>query len=162
MTESRIALDTNAVIYLTTKGNIIPSVLQSELDAADLFVSVISEIELFAKKGMPPDEEKNLRVLLSDRIDVIDLTNAVKKETVALRRNNGLKLPDCIVAATAIVLRAELLTADAKLLRLTWPGYKTKNLKAQRENVTIINADEEDLTRRRGRSLGAKAQGREK
>jgi predicted nucleic acid-binding protein len=109
MTKNRFVLDTNAVIYLTTKGNIIPSFLQSELDDADLFVSVISEIELFAKKGMPLDEEKNLRALLSDRINVIDLTSAIKKETITLRRNNGLKLPDCIVAATAIALNAVLL-----------------------------------------------------
>jgi predicted nucleic acid-binding protein len=128
MTESRFVLDTNAVIFLTTKGNLIPSFLQSELDAADLYVSVISEIELFAKKVLPPDEEENLRALLTDRINVIDITNAIKEETIALRRNKGLNLSDCIVAASAIALRAELLTADAKLLRLTWPGYKIKIL----------------------------------
>jgi predicted nucleic acid-binding protein len=65
---------------------------------------------------------------MTDRINVIEITNAIKEETIALRRNKGLKLPNCIVAATAIALRAELLTADAQLLRLTWPGYKIKIL----------------------------------
>ena len=123
MTENRFVLDTNAVIFLTTKGNMIHPDLQDELNEADLFVSVISEIELFAKKELPPDEEENLRALLSDRITVIDLTNDIKKETIALRRNNKLKLPDCIVAATAVVLNAVLLTNDTELLRLAWPGY---------------------------------------
>ena len=127
MSENRFVLDTNAVIFLTTKGNMIHHELKDELNEADLFVSVISEIELFAKKELPPDEEENLRALLSDRITVIDLTNDVKKETIALRRNNKLKLPDCIVAATAIVLNAVLLTADTELLRLNWPGYTSRS-----------------------------------
>ena len=49
MTESRFVLDTNAVIFLTTSGNAIPSDLENELDDADLFISVITEIELFSK-----------------------------------------------------------------------------------------------------------------
>jgi predicted nucleic acid-binding protein len=40
-----------------------------------------------------------------------------------LRRSTKIKLPDCIIAATSIVLNAALLTDDDKLLRLTYPGY---------------------------------------
>jgi predicted nucleic acid-binding protein len=53
---------------------------------------------------------------------------SVKKEAIALRRTTGLKLPDCIVAATAIALNSVLLTADSGLLRLDWPGYNVKKL----------------------------------
>jgi predicted nucleic acid-binding protein len=128
MTKSRFVLDTNAVIFLTTRGNVIPSGLENDLDEADLFISVITEIELFAKPELPSDEEKNLRVFLSDRISIIDLTNEIKKEVIALRRSTKYKLPDCIVAATAIVLNATLLTADVKLLRLEWHDFKAKNI----------------------------------
>jgi predicted nucleic acid-binding protein len=128
MTENRFLLDTNAVIFLTTIGNIIPSSLQSELDGTDLFISVINEIELFAKPELSTAEEENLRTFLSDRIPVIDLTTAIKKETIAIRRSKRLKLPDCIIAATSVVLNAVLLTADAELLSLTWPGYNIKSL----------------------------------
>ena len=44
---------------------------------SDLFISVISEIELFAKSSFQPNEEENLRAFLTDRIDIVDLTNAV-------------------------------------------------------------------------------------
>jgi predicted nucleic acid-binding protein len=128
MTETRFVLDTNAVIFLTTSGNMIPLVLENELDRAELFISVITEIELFAKPVLPSDEEENLRAFLSDRIHIIDLTDEIKKEVIALRRTTKHKLPDCIVAATAIVIDATLMTADARLLRLTWPGFKTKNI----------------------------------
>ena len=49
-------------------------------------------------------------------------------DTIALRRSVKLKLPDCIVAATAIVLDSVLLTADKELLRLNWSGLKTQNI----------------------------------
>jgi len=63
-----------------------------------------------------------------NRFVLVELTDAVKKETIALRRNIRHKLPDCIVAATASVLNAVLLTADKKLLNLSWPGLKTQNV----------------------------------
>jgi len=128
MTKSHFVLDTNAIIFLTTRGNVIPSELENELDDADLFISVITEIELFSKPELPPDEEENLHAFLSDRISIIDLTDEIKKETIALRRTVKHKLPDCIVAATAIVLNATLLTADEKLLRLNWQNFNVRNI----------------------------------
>ena len=128
MPENRFVLDTNAIIFLTTKGNMISSNLLAELNEADLFVSVITEIELFAKAELPPGEEDRLRAFLSDRIHVIDLTSAVRKETITLRRSTKLKLPDCIVVATAVALNAVLLTADTELLQLHFTGYTSKTL----------------------------------
>ena len=128
MTESRFVLDTNAVIFLTTRGNVIPSVLEDKLKEADLFISVISEIELLSKPKMAADEEENLRAFIAERTIIIDLTDDVKNETIALRRSVKLKLPDCIVAATAIVLDSVLLTADKELLRLNWSGLKTQSI----------------------------------
>jgi len=125
---SNLVLDTNAVIFLITKGSIISSDLELELNQAELFMSVISEIELFSKPMLPLHEEKSLRAFLSDRIFIVDLTTAVKKETVALRRTTRLKLPDCIVAATAVVQNAVLLTADKELLALSWPGLYMQSL----------------------------------
>ena len=52
----------------------------------------------------------------------------IKKETIILRRNTKLKLPDCIIAATTIALNAVLLTADTELLRLNYSGYTAKAL----------------------------------
>jgi predicted nucleic acid-binding protein len=128
MTKDRFVFDTNAIIFITTKGNVIPSELEKELDNADLSISVITEIELFSKPELPPDEERNLRAFLSDKISIIDLTEQIKKETIALRRTVKHKLPDCIVAATAIVLNATLLTADEKLLHLKWQNFNVKNI----------------------------------
>ena len=129
MTESRFVLDTNAIIFLATGDKAVAAAeLKDKLKAADLFISVISEIELFSKPEMVADEEENLRAFLAERTIIIDLTDDVKSATIALRRSVKLKLPDCIVAATAVVLDSVLLTADKELLRLNWSGLKTQNI----------------------------------
>jgi predicted nucleic acid-binding protein len=45
------------------------------------------------------------------------LTQQVKEAAILMRRQTGLRLPDAIVAATAVVLNMELLTNDHHLLR---------------------------------------------
>jgi len=128
MIKNRFVLDTNAVIFLPTSGNIIPVDLENDLNEADLLISVITEIELFSKPELPSGKEEELRAFLSDKISIIGITNEIKAEVIALRRNTKLKLPDCIVAVTAIVLNATLLTADVKLLHLIWPGFNAKDI----------------------------------
>ncbi|MDR3146746.1 MAG: hypothetical protein LBU00_00035, partial [Treponema sp.] len=55
MTKPRFVLDTNAAIFLIAHKDIFPSVRQA-VDDADVFVSVITRIELLAKPGIAPDE----------------------------------------------------------------------------------------------------------
>jgi predicted nucleic acid-binding protein len=50
----------------------------------------------------------------------------VKKLAILLRRKHQLKLPDAIVAATALSLGATLITNDAKLLRI--PSLSSQEL----------------------------------
>jgi predicted nucleic acid-binding protein len=63
-----------------------------------------------------------------ERIGIIDISNDIKQETIAIRRSNKLKLPDCIVAATSIVLNAILLTDDDHLLNLSRPGFRVQGI----------------------------------
>jgi predicted nucleic acid-binding protein len=56
---------------------------------------------------------------------VLPIDVAIEKNTILLRRANPkIKLPDCIIAATSIVLNATLLTNDNDLKKLVWPGYQ--------------------------------------
>ena len=128
MSNRGYVLDTNTIIFLTARGSVIPQSLQDDLDRADLFTSVVTEVELFGNPVLPADEEEKLRGFLSERITVIEFTDQVKKETIKLRRTTTLKLPDCMIAATVIVLNAVLLTADPELLRLNRPGYKARDI----------------------------------
>ena len=127
MNNNRLLLDTGTIIFLTTKGSYIPPGLEDELNKSELLVSAVTEIELFANPLLPADEETKLRGFLKDKISIIDLTEPIKKEAIALRRNTELTFPDCIIAATVIVHNAVMLTSDNELLRLNWPKFKTIN-----------------------------------
>jgi predicted nucleic acid-binding protein len=56
-------------------------------------------------------------------IEVVAINPLIEVEAIAIRRKRGLKLPDCIIAATAVITNSTLLTSDARLLNLHWPGY---------------------------------------
>jgi predicted nucleic acid-binding protein len=103
-----IVLDTNAVLYFLGGRLVQP------LPEADFYVSVITEIELLSYPSLSPQDEMEVREFLSN-VTIIDLQPAIKQSAIALRRQYRLKLPDAVIAATALQLGAELLTNDLKL-----------------------------------------------
>ena len=102
-------LDTNAVLYL------LGGRLAEPLEVAQYYVSVISEMELLSYPGLTDAAEDQIRSFLQS-VTVVPLTPDVKTAAIALRRKHALKLPDAIIAASAIVLDAELLSNDRQLL----------------------------------------------
>ncbi len=112
-------LDTNAVIY-AQKG-----VLTEGLPLGRHFVSVITEIELLSFAHLTTQQEQALLDLLGD-VTVITIDHEVKRGAIDLRRRHRLRIPDAIIAATAIMLDAQLLTNDAKLAAL--PGLRCRSL----------------------------------
>ncbi|NEP41380.1 MAG: type II toxin-antitoxin system VapC family toxin [Okeania sp. SIO2H7] len=112
MTETSIVLDTNVDLYFL--GNR----LTTPLPAGKYFVSVITEMELLSYPSMSEDEELQVRDFLT-KITVVGLDNNIKELAIAFRKNYKLKLPDAIIAATAKILNATLLTNDLKLTNLT-------------------------------------------
>lgn len=79
--------------------------------SASLAVSVVTELELLSKPGMPIVEVTAAELYL-ETCEIIELTAAIKARVIGLRRQYRLKLPDAIVAATAQWLGVPLLTAD--------------------------------------------------
>ena len=98
--------DTNALIYLLSGDSCMKSYLASYIG-----LSVISEIELLSFPGITSSEEQQIRSFIKD-CTVLFLTENVKNKTIALRRSYKIKLPDAIIAATAIENNLQLITAD--------------------------------------------------
>lgn len=101
----RYLLDTNAVIYLVSGHLALP------LPDGRYSISIITEIELLSFAGISAEEEQRIRDLLL-LLDRVQLTDAVRDEAINLRRKNRLKLPDAIIAASALTRDAVLLTND--------------------------------------------------
>jgi predicted nucleic acid-binding protein len=120
-TDERFVLDTNTVIDFVDKK--IPAIPLGER-----FISVITEMELFAFPSITPEKEMAIQNFLKAGT-IVPLTGEVKREAIRIRREGSprLKLPDAIVAATAVVLGAKLVTADEKLNKLAWTGFYALN-----------------------------------
>ena len=104
-------LDTNAILYL------LGGKLAKPLPASEFFVSVISEMELLSYPSIDDAALTQVHTFLSE-LTVVGLTEDIRDLAISLRRRHKLKLPDAIVAATAISLGAHIITNDAKLQRV--------------------------------------------
>jgi predicted nucleic acid-binding protein len=108
-----ILSDTNPLIYLLD-GN---SEVAEFLDEKQVWLSVISELELFGKRGLSKPEIKEINALL-DNCFIAELTPNIKKIVKELMQKFAIKLPDAIIAATAIYLDLPLLTADKEFSKI--------------------------------------------
>lgn len=107
MNGNKLLLDTNAILYVLGGDQTLASFLNSK----DLFTSIITEIELLSFKKITPKETKSITSFLSE-LKIETISEEIKKATISIRKSTSLKLPDCIIAATAICLDIPLVTAD--------------------------------------------------
>ncbi len=98
--------DTNILIY-TLEGNefILP------LLKYNFGISFISELELLGFNGITVEQEKEIEKVLKDCF-IFDWNFQIKNQTIFLRKNYKLKLPDAIIASTTILNNIPLVTAD--------------------------------------------------
>ena len=103
--------DTNVGVYF------LRNVLAAPLPPGDYFISAVTEIELLSKPGLSVAELARIRSYVGT-MTVVQLPSDVRDEAARIRRDHGLKLPDAIIAATALVLGAELLSNDRQMARV--------------------------------------------
>ena len=117
-----LLVDTNILIYLLKAQ---PEIVEM-LNGKNIFCSFISELELQSKKDLKIGETSLIKLLLEDCV-VIDITKDIKKRVIELRKSTNLKLPDAIIAATAIEMALPLVTADvgfSKIKQIQLIQYK--------------------------------------
>ncbi|WP_025142104.1 type II toxin-antitoxin system VapC family toxin [Pedobacter jeongneungensis] len=107
--------DTNTVIYFLqrqftpTAEKFIDNIISTNQPA----ISAITEIELLCWKTATENDLLILRDFIKDSY-VYELSQEIKNQTVEVRKYYNLKLPDAIIAATAIVNELTLITRNAK------------------------------------------------
>ena len=107
--------DTNSVIFflqdllpLTSK-----SFLLTELNKKRPSYSIITEIELLSWKKLSETETKTISRFLFN-FSRIELSGQIKDETIRIRKAYGIKVPDAIIEASALILNQPLLTHNLK------------------------------------------------
>lgn len=98
--------DTNVFIYAMKGMPVVRDIIS--YPAA---ISVISEIELLGKKGLAPQEISHIRYLLAGFKSLV-LNDGIKEIAISLKQRHIVKVPDAIIAATAIYHGITLITAD--------------------------------------------------
>lgn len=111
MEQPQYLIDSNAVIdylgkKLTTNGM---DYMNRVIDAVPI-VSVITKIEVLGFNA--PDEHYQLLTNFMDDATVLDLTNNVINLSIDIRKQNKAKLPDAIIAATAIAYDLVLISRN--------------------------------------------------
>lgn len=108
-------LDTNFILgLLKAAPETLALVGQRPIDARQCAYSAITRMELLGFPGLTSSEEVLIQSKLGQLIHS-PITPAVEDEVIRLRRAHTIKLPDAIIAASALTLGAELLTHDQKL-----------------------------------------------
>jgi predicted nucleic acid-binding protein len=109
---TKYLLDSNAVIELLSNSfpEHISLRIQSIVDADDYFLAVITRIEVLGYDGSS-EEMNQASEFIQDSI-VIGLEEAIILRTIALRKLIKIKLPDAVIAATALVHNLTLLSRN--------------------------------------------------
>src|SRR5690554_7377700 len=107
MSGNKLFVDTNKLLYFL-KGE--PEVIEMISDK-NLVISFITELELLSFPGISSDSENSIKGLLNN-CTIIDINSDIKELSIEFRKKSKLKLPDSIIAATAIFSKLPLLTAD--------------------------------------------------
>jgi predicted nucleic acid-binding protein len=106
MSGNNIVVDTNIPLY------IIGGIKQTKkISEANLFISEMTEIEMLGNKDISEIQFRN-RTNIIDNCLIINMSTRIKRMTIGLKQKYNIKVPDAIIAATAIYLDLPFVTAD--------------------------------------------------
>ena len=102
-------MDTNVVIdYLS---NQLPLVSASEIDKLPGIISVITRIELLGWYNATSTQLAKLEPFINNA-QIYNLTEDVIEQTIIIRQQHKIRLPDAVIAATALAYNYILLTRN--------------------------------------------------
>lgn len=108
-----LLLDTNVLIYHLKNSLTAEFTEQLALTivAQQGYISVITRIEMLAWKGHTALSLQQTSGLIA-QLPELGINEAVITQTIHVRKVHGLKLPDAVIAATALVHGLQLVTAN--------------------------------------------------
>jgi predicted nucleic acid-binding protein len=119
---TKVCFDNCAAVNTLENSHPVDSIIM-DFKGAELYMSVIAHTEFLSKRNMTTVEEARRREFLT-KVQIVPYSRSIEEETIKLRRATRLKLPDAIIAATAVRLGATLLTEDGHFDAIDWPGLR--------------------------------------
>ena len=109
MSGDSFLIDTNIIIYLAQEKLKIDDFAK---DTDDLYISSITYMEALGFPFQDRDEEDKI-TQFCDVFKRFYLTEEIEMQTIAIRKSTKIKLPDAIIAATAIIYNLTLVTRNS-------------------------------------------------
>lgn len=107
MNGNKYLLDTNAVLYILDGDETLINFLFEK----ELYLSIISKMKLLSYRDITDKEKQTVEEFLKEFI-IINIDEKIKQNTIEVKKESGMKLPDSIIAATAISLKLPIITSD--------------------------------------------------
>jgi len=115
MSGIKYLLDTNYILgILKGQPEIVAEIATRALSVGQCAYSSVTRMELLGFPGITRQEETLIRQKL-ERLSYLPITRAVEDMAISLRQARKIKLPDAIIASTALCSGLELLTQDQHL-----------------------------------------------
>ena len=110
MNGTNFLIDTNIIIYLTQKRLKINDFAK---EGDSLYISTITYMEAIGFPFQNRKEEITITTLCNT-FERLFLTEEIEKQTILIRKTHKIKLPDAIIAATAMTYHLTLVTFNSK------------------------------------------------
>ena len=105
-------LDTNAVIYYVKEESNVVSVIEDIYTKnVPVYVSVITEAELFGFPQLSDEEAERIEKFLHT-VSIIPMDSQIARLTGTIRKKYQLSIADSVIAATALFTSTRLLTRN--------------------------------------------------
>jgi predicted nucleic acid-binding protein len=127
MAVEKIIFDSNILINLFNE-KIDGTAFWDRFRKCKRYISVITEMELLAYPELTSQEEGEIRLFLKT-CRIIRLNRKIKDEGIDFRKTIKRKLPDSIIAATAVIYGLTLISNDTHLLATAYPGLHIEPFK---------------------------------
>ncbi|OGV21323.1 MAG: hypothetical protein A2X47_12025 [Lentisphaerae bacterium GWF2_38_69] len=107
----KYVIDSNIWIYAAAGNDIAINALNDIVKAELKAYSALTRLEIFRYKNLSSDEECKLKSLF-DCFEELEISSDIIDTAIEIRKLHNIKIPDAIIAATAINYRAALITRN--------------------------------------------------
>jgi predicted nucleic acid-binding protein len=107
MSGNNIVADTSLLVNFFNGLEIARKVMKGQ----QIWISCITEIELLSYSGLSDQEEQIIKSFIGES-SLIDLHEGIRRLSIEFRKEQGLRVPDAIIAATSAYLDFPLVTMD--------------------------------------------------
>lgn len=109
----QVVIDTNILIYFF-EGNIKAARL---LEGTEFFLSSMTHVEILSDLNTAPQKRLLIKDFLT-AVTIIQTSPIICERAARFRLSYAIKLPDAIIAATALYLGIPLITADTAFFKI--------------------------------------------